>query len=394
MVYNKLLRTAQRFVQKNSRKLIGGAGMYAANKMKGSKKTPKRKLIMAYSKTPKKGKYTRSIGFGHTNRKKRMIKPWVKNLKGVSRGFKTKVEKVIAFSKNFGSHKYSADQQLKQDNLDEYNNVQTDRNGSFYTFFTPRQIWDRASILYLSKTATATSEQTTTGNFLVDNKIHVIDSKVNFYFKSTSSHVVNIEMYVCTPKMNCDFSAYDIAQNAVTQTRQNYNMGTIGSDMDTLLELHKYFWVEKRTMKFNPGHSRSESIQGPRNKIYNGTEFINPGYSIADGTNRFTYLPGKIGAKSIWFRILNDITNSGTTGDPHSWPSNAQGGVAMRYTLEYRIAPPANLLSSTGAPFNISLGSQDMDENVVWINNWFQATGASVDQQVTVENPIATTTVG
>lgn len=310
------------------------------------------------------------------HKKKRVINS---KLSGVTKKFVTKVQKAVAYTGVWGIYKYIAGQQLRQINLDRMDVLTTDENSQGIELDTPLSAIDGLSVLWNNKTA-KNDFATQTGNVPQTVPFTQMWSRIDFFFKSTSSHVVNVEMLECTYKKNSDKSA----QNLMSASINDFNFKTAvndgaGADTSDVLNglgvgiegfttLFNYCHVKKHVVKLQPGGYSSISVKGQTNKIWDYAKF----QKDVEGVPLYVK-----GSKSFVFRTVNDCTISGNTvsnGQVHHWPSNQQGGVAMEYTRTIKYLPPKPGLIDDDA-FIV---------NSYLIGNYLQTTTTNnSDQQVT-----------
>jgi len=338
------------------------------------------------------------VGHGQAWKRTKRQKPLRPGPK-VNKKFKRKVESVIDYGRPYGQYHYLSDQQLRQGTRDEYGYFSTDNNSIAFTHFTPYQIWDAASVCFnnkgLSNNPTADTAQGITHNVRYKQEIHVINSYVKMDFKSTSSHVVNIEMYVCYPKSNANIENVDAAivgsgaqinsaysylntSNAVTSGTFS-NFANVCSTPAMWSQLYRDYKVTKTQFKFNPGEKKSHFLQGPKNFTVDGT-------MIGDDTN--TLNTTAKWSPSVFFRVLNDATvngvNTGTSATTcvSNWPSNYRGGVAFTQERVIRLRMPTTLDASSTV--DTQAGNS---QNTVIFGRWRRVHAYDEDQQVCVEQP-------
>lgn len=306
--------------------------------------------------------------------------------KGVSKKMFTKVNKIINHSKLYGEYKYTSQVRLAMTGLDLINPQSTDEWSAPIQLGTFNEIIDAASVLFNGKTIGA-DWFVTTGNIDPSAPLYVEKTSIDFFFKSTSSHVVNIEVLECTPKGFSPLNALTLANESLQDgdyfVRYGVAPGFIPTDTavmgmtpDHLGRLNENFWVKRHFIKLKPGDYGSLTVKGCKDKVYDGSKLIDP--LLTDTTTGFHK---GYGMKSFIFRTFNDVTVSAVSGDCHNWPSNSQGGVACSYTKTFRIRFPNNL-NAAGK------------KNAFKYGVFRKPILASTDQQVAEENPITTTAFG
>ena len=366
------------------RTIVGGILQAAGRTVRGAVK-------QAFTGSSKKRKYVTTGKLQHRppkRFKKRIVKPINHWPKGVSRKFKTKVERALAATENWGEFRYTTQQQLRQTTNDEYSIIENDAMGKPMYINCPLQILDAYSVIYGTK-ASNIDYEITTDNVNANNKITVIKSYTEFFFKSTSLHVVNLEMYICTAKVTQ--AAVDGSERAGYKVAASYNdiatsyrdgthltgfypmnANRVDSKACDWIELYRNFNVEKRVIKMLPGQSSSHFM----NNSAGSWEFTS--YE----TNNVLPKMVKGKSKMVFFRVINDVTVStfATVGGAavSAFASNNQGGVALRYTTTYRLMPQPGIDKTPGTGCAIAC---------VFASYPF----AGADQQVEEMNPIATT---
>jgi len=345
-------------------------------------------------------RFASSVGAGTAWKKVKRVRA-VRTAPKVGYKFKKKVQAVNDYDKPYGEYIYVSDQQISQTERDDWAEYSTDNLGNYFAQFTPYQIWDAASVLFNAKAAVPNwlfnVAQGVNGNVRYKQSLHVINSYTNFEFKSTSAHVVNIEMFICYPKSN-NPSDYAINLALASKNGTNYDYAYLNeSDVVTagtynLLtnqgttagmwgSLHREYKVVKVTLKFNPGEQKKHFLQGPKNMTIDGTKYTT--------SNNTLCLHAKF-APQVFFRVINDPTVNGIeTGSTRQynvsqWPSNIQGGVAMRQRRHIRVRLPENTDAS-----NITTLSEER-QNTIYIGRWTKRDTTDIDQQVLVQNPLGT----
>jgi len=305
-----------------------------------------------------------------------------KPLKKRQRKFINKVRKAIAYTKCYGEYVYLGNKQLRQASLDTYSTYFTDKNGIDISVGDARAAADAYSICFAGK-AMNYDYGLLTGN--VDNKTTFSTQfmLLNMHFKSTSTHVVNVEVYECMPKANMpgnqgpddlmslnsdDYVNRWAANNTATESTFNYT--SLGSKVRHFTTLLQYYRVKVHNVKLLPGASSTLTFKR-KAQTFDQSQLNDPANNLS---------PYVKGASYFFFRVINDPTVSGiASGEPacYHWPSNNQGGVALRYTRVIRVVPN-----------NISSGtSYQAEKPAVAIGNWVDAVGSQTDQQVVYQAP-------
>lgn len=320
----------------------------------------------------------------YTSKKKVMNR----ELKGSMRKFQKKVMKVIEHVKNYGEYIYIGDQQLKQGVLDRYGLFPVDAQGVPIVIGSDRALSDAAAVCFNAKAA-ALDYQVTTGNFASNNKINLISESLSFFFKSTSSHVVNIQMFEFISKINQDDSpetliaeSLDDFSNSLKATQNTSQTGAFGFDMlgseaRHLPSVFQKYSVKVHSFKLPPGETASKNFK-------RGSRTFDP-VKAKNGSEQ-PYLYRK-GCSYFYFRVLNDITvsgvselESGSASRVHHWPSNRQGGVALEYKRTIKLMPPPSTAAASDRPV-VVIGCMKYGSSSLY-----------TDQQVAVENPVVKAT--
>lgn len=355
------------------------------------RETSKRKSNAPHRRTPKRVKmsggltHTQSVKFKH----KKVKSILTKKVKGVSRKLTAKINKVIGHSANFGVHKYIGVCQYRQSANDTWGVYQLDAQNRYIALNDPLTVTDAASQLWGVKTITD-NFASGTNNLSPQIPIQVLSSTLFFYFKSTSSHVVNIEVYECTCKKNTSVSPVDKASENYNQkyiryltstgTTSNLSVTSLGWAPHMAHNMLNFFRVKKHKVKLLPGASSQLAIKCKGRKFTFGTDDDDANVST---TTLNTYIKG---TKVFFFRVINDATVSAgdNPGLVHHFSSNDRGGVAMTYTRTYRIAPIKGLGPGAAA---------DQVNNKYIVVDTHSLTMGD-DQQVAYQNPTTNTPVG
>lgn len=317
--------------------------------------------------------------------------------KGLSKKLHSKITKSVNFTKNWGVYTSTSCAQLRQTTRDQRTLIFNDKNSIPFMFASPFELMHFASVLFNQKTDDDTWT-ITTGNFDDRIKINVTNYYVTFFFKSTSSHVVNIEMFECTARddyLQTTVDAENFINNSYGNFQNTYTTPStsgacaatdLNASPSEWLELYRQFYVKKRVFKLQPGDFTTATIKIMGNRTVDFSKCSENGTLL--GIKKFL-------TKQVFFRVLNDPTVSTTSnatptagvnaGDVHHWPSNAIGGVALTYTKHFRMAALPNPQASNTA---------HAMANSIKRSNWLPTVSDALDQQVVYQNPISTATGG
>lgn len=310
-----------------------------------------------------------------STKRKKVAKSYIPNKKRTK--FAKRVDKVIEGNVPIAIVSRTQYAQLRQATLDRVNYNNVDQQGYSFDHGTAYSTLHNASMAFNLKTP-SNNITGLTDNLDYRSKIHVVDEKVSYFFKSTSNHVVNIEMYECVSKTNQDDNAQKDAGDSGNDQRSNIAVaaGTpvsfaniFGFSSDMMIELHKLWRVRVHRFKLLPGESCTKVLSICKNKVFDLAKMLNNG----------TLYKYPKGATNVFFRILNDPTVSGGNGDIHHWPSNTQGGVALRVHMKTRIRAP----DSAEPPYKLP---------GFYVYDASKAVDTATDQQIAFQNPITTAT--
>lgn len=330
----------------------------------------------------------RTIGLEHRPRKRmRTTKRKAINTAPKSkrvRKFNAKVLNALKSTKCYGEYVYQSCLQLRQVARDTYGVRFVDFNNRLVCLGDMRSVADAYSLCFNNKAMGNDFRGVLTGNVDKFTTFSTAFENLGMYFKSTSTHVVNIEVYECVAKMNMLDSMNP--QNMVTQSfndyvnrwaptnpsaEGNFGVSALGVGSRHMTSLYQYFTVKVHKVKLLPGASSSLFFKR-KGKVWDQSKYLDTLDNIAAISK---------GASYFFFRTLNDPTVSGTPGglEPtvHHWPSNDQGGVAVRYTRTIRCIPN-----------NITPSSVTQQERpTVVIGNWVNLVDTQTDQQVVYQAP-------
>lgn len=300
------------------------------------------------------------------------------------RKFNAKVMDALKSTKSYGEYIYQSCLQLRQDIRDRYGVRYTDFNGRLVTVGDLRACADAYSVCFNSK-AMGNDFRVLTNNVDKNTTFSTAFENLSMFFKSTSTHVVNIEIYECIAKMNMldamnpqamvaqSFNDY-VNRWAATNPSAEGSFGpdALGCQSRHMTSLFQYFTVKVHKVKLLPGASSSLTFKR-KGKVWDQSKHL-------DTLDNITAISK--GASYFFFRTLNDPTVSGNPDvgvEPscQHWPSNTQGGVACRYTRTIRVVPN-NLAPSTVV---------QQERPAVVIANWINSVATQTDQQVVYQAP-------
>lgn len=354
------------------------AGIAAATAAKAAVKAVTKRSVRRTARAKKPYKPYRT----NKHKKARAIKPITQRLPKNLRKFQKKVEKVINHTTNFGKYTYVADARLFQSTRDLWGLIFADENGQRFYLDSYLHGADAVSILFNNKTLRADA-QNTSGN--LDNKERfVIDSYfMKMEFKSTSTFVMEVELYECTAKDHTNLAAQDL----VTGSLNDYNNrflsnggggltwdftypGSVLSDATSLMSTYN---VKKHQFFMKPGATHVKYFK-KASRTYEPSD-----YTRTDTNSPFSF---ERGSTQYFFRVrtLTEVagfTAPRTAGTPISWNNAANGGIALRYTRVIKCSPP------------ISGPDLSNEKSCVAIGNWWTLNAANYSTQtVTQQNPI------
>lgn len=388
------LRVTKRAGKDAAKTALGTIGAGYIKRLATRRSTGKKQAKLTKGYIPKY-QYDKKVYGKRSSFNSYKARPISNKLKGVSKKFVKKVEKVINNNESWGEHIWVGNKQLRQIEVDEYNLESQDEVGNGFFLDTPQSIISSASRLYLGKvTERSLPESLVNGLGQSDTidracPIKVITSKMDMFFKSTSSHVVNLQLFECTSKgfdltadardwADASFDDYEFTGDRLTTPLTN-GIRIYGVDPRHMTSLHNHFHVKVHSVKLLPGESSSITIKG-QSKTHDFSQMMAAG----SGLRRWPK-----GAKSMFFRIINDVSVSTSINRVHAFPSNSQGGVAMRYTRTYRIAPPKTVANNI--PLIGQTANSTKIRNIVVVSQTFNLDGLT-DQQVCYYNPANKTT--
>ena len=304
----------------------------------------------------------------------------------ISKKFRTKVEKCLQYNEPFMVKKSMHNIRLAQTVINEFRHQYLDERGRVLTFNNPQELMHDVSLLQKGK-ADTDNYGTTAGNMNNDITIRQISYTTNWFFKSTSSHVVNIDMFICTAKFHSSENFQALIDNSYVGDYNDLNTNAGGSGSmgptnlnahpDQWVELYKSFKVRKVSFKLQPGDYTSKTFSLARNSTFNMSDLQ------TGGTEHLVRKGGII----VFFRVINDISVSTidaplTEGTVQAFPSNNQGGVACRFqrVAHYKPCP----IDSTAAT--------TITQNIYRVSEWQQTAEPGTDQQVAYQNPLNVTT--
>jgi len=325
-------------------------------------------LLGAFSQSQRRPARIMKGAVGRKKAKKfkgKIVKSFVPKQKTTK--FAKKVQKVLNGNQPTAICAIRVYQQIYQQTFAQTSYYQADENAYPFIIGSHRDIQHVASIAFNGK-AIGANIDSLTGNLQDKSTIFVQHYNVNVFLKSTSNHVVNVEMYECWAKNNQNDSAQqDMGDSIVSTMRNSISYGSTNIDFkpEYSVELTTNWTVKKHVFKIGPGEHATKNILIAKNRKYDLTKMMDNGVP-------WTYPKG---CCNIFFRVWNDPTVSAVTGDIHFWNSSPQGGVAMSMKRTAKIRfDPGTMPELQGSPGIFIFDSQ-------------LAKGTSEDQQVTVNNP-------
>jgi len=371
-----------------------GAAAAAAGALESMGSGALSKATLGFGKGPPKPGRVRPIAGVRRSFKKKYVKPlgYLKP-KGVTKKFIKKVVKSLDYNKNWGLYISRHNLRLSQNVIDVFNMQYTDERGRNLNFGSPLELLHDASVLFYSK-ADSDDYSVTTNNIVATGlKFNIISYDVKWFFKSTSSHVVNIEMYECYAKddsasfesvnslvnnsyndaYNDSYLVMNAAGNMVAQTCSASDSTAKACEW---VELYKKYNVKCRRIKLNPGDHTTHYTKVYSNKFMDYSNMAIDNGQVSQISK---------GMCQVFFRVINDATVSASlgTGLIHQWFSNQQGGVAATFERRMRMAA----LPYQGSTSTNYRAQNSLKRASFTFNNTF-ATGQQ-DQQVLYNNPIS-----
>lgn len=328
-------------------------------------KTKTKKRVKALTDAPK-GKRRRV--------KKRTVKSFIPKVKKTK--FSKAVKKVIDSTDAIGQSTVIVYAQLRQTSLDRYNYVTSDSNSFLFSAGNWLDILNHASMLFNSKGLTS-DVSVEALNLDSHCNASVTSYTGNMFFKSTSNHVVNIDIFECTAKKDGNDGPYEDWVDSYGSVIERFLDGKSSGPYADIYgvrpnihpEMLKNWTIKVHSIKLQPGDHASKSFL-----ICKGKDFV--GAALKNENAHYTYTKG---SKAFFFRVINDPTVSATTGDIHQWPSTNQGGVALRFSRTLKMPPPDVVPVANQKPSAVVVNST-------------KVVGTSTDQQVVFQNPLAAAT--
>lgn len=354
------------------------AGIVAAAAAKQAAKTVIRKATRAKRQSRSIRKPYRT----NKHKKSRALKPITQRLPKNLRKFQRKVEKVINHTTNFGKYSYLADARLFQGGRDIWGLIFADENGQRFYLDSYLHAADAVSVLFNNKTMRADC-QNTTGNLDNKERFAIESYFMKMEFKSTSTFVMEVELYECTAKDHTNLAAQDLLTGSLNDYNNrflsNLGGGTTwdfsypGSVLTDATSLMSTYTVKKQQFFMKPGSTHVKYFK-KGNKVYEPSDYLR-----TDTNNPFSF---EKGSTQYFFRVRTLPEVSGfsaprTAGTPSSWNNAANGGIALRYTRVIKCSPP------------ISGPDLSNEKSCVAIGNWWTLNAANYSAQtITLNNPI------
>lgn len=372
-------RVLYRTLSKRARQFLGTTAAALAAKRTAKSSAPPR-IAPTQRVSAKTGDPFPTFG-KYRKPKKRKLR-YIDRKPRVAKRFKKSFDKCLAWSKHIGKYTYISNAHLYQTTLNEARMIYQDQEGFNIRCGGPRDVMDAFSVLFNAKDPNPNPD-ILTDNMPNDAKYNVRGITMKFEFRSTSSHVIEVELYECTAKkQNRDTGVNTLVTQGTNSAQPSYwtfdalgipistpyVLGKEGSKFEDLPDIFKQFSVKVHKFTLQPGDFTTKYIRVSGPRTYDMTQL--------QSNNALDYFCA--GSKEFVFKVRNKISMSANAGASkvHSFPSNNIGGVACRYSKIYKVQAP-----STATRSEIKVGS------------WCHST-ETTDQQVCFQNPIATTTYG
>lgn len=349
---------------------VATGGMYAAksayNYVRGRKTIPSMRRGSQPRGTYKKAKSAKKVN--SIDRKPKINKKFMK-----------KVLKVMNYTEVYGKISFTGFIQVRSTTHNRWSYNTTDFNSKTLSFFTPNDVLNCASCIFNGKTLDD-NNSLVTNNFDSRIKIHIKSYNIRWYLRSTSSHICRVEFYTCIAK---DENTTDVGSDLIESyadyvSSSRSATGAVSNQFempsaspDEWIELTKNWKVSKRTMVLQPGQSTAFNTRICGNYIYD----------LSKKLNNNVIIPFAKGTRGFFFRVINEPSVGGTTGQVARFQSNVQGGVAVEFTRVFKCAPPAATTEAN-------------NRNTIRHYTSYTDTPTGADQQVAYQNPTTTTAVG
>lgn len=318
---------------------------------------------------------TRPIGGRRRKSTRKKVKSFVPKVKNTK--FTKKVRKVIQSNLPFGDSTVIQYQQLRQVDIDRYRYYTTCERFFGFVCGNVNDLMNHTSMLWNGKTLQS-DWNNTTGNFSNQTKLNIKSYYVDIFLKSTSSHVVNVEIYECTAKTNTGDTVLDSIADQPNNMIWRVNDGNSytgveanGLRMSNFTEMLQQWDVKVHRVKLSPGDHTTLTFKIMGNRTVDCSKYLDNGTAIY----------AHRGVKDFFFKVINDPTVSAVTGNIHQWFSSSIGGVALKFTRHVRMQCPEVVAEAN-------------QKNAMVCYNGISATATSQDQQVVVQNPLTTTSFG
>lgn len=320
---------------------------------------------------------TRSLGGqGRSFKRKRTVKYAFRKPK-INKRFKKLYDKCTNWDNNFGKYVYQSNVRLAQTLINKFGLTTTDENNIVIRAGGAHDILDAFSVVFGQKQPNPNYAILT--NNLDDDCKYKCSISMDMFFKSTSSHVVNIEIYECTWKCSFNQDALTYISQCITSANMqvttfnvfgvpaaatNLTMEDLNYEIKDIPEWNKNLNIKVHKIKLLPGDHTYKRFKICGMKTWD----------MGNMQQANSLSLGNPGTKQFFFRIINDVTVSGdvSAAKIHAFPSNAKGGVAMRYTKTYVMERPGNAIGPK--------------ENQIKYSNWNHLT-ETTDQQVLFHAP-------
>jgi len=269
-------------------------------------------------------------------------------IRPVPSSFKKNFQNMKANETNYGKYTYQGNIQLRCITANTWNVSQLDQEGQKMYVGSPFDILDAASCVFGIKAASPT-QTNTVNNLDDDSKYHFKSIDCKWHFASKSSRVVHIEMYTFTYKngISKDINGlisdsrasanleYTTLNSIGLPVSLNYTFDNINTQIEDYPEVMKNCDVKISRFSIQPGAQKTIFMNCFKNKTFDLNTMQ---------VNGVLQLESK-GTKFFLFRVMSELSISdgfGAANKVHAFGQSADGGIACRFSKQYRIECPEN----------------------------------------------------